>query len=372
MKYSLSLLALCLAVVPSIADTTQPLKPVPGSSRSAPAAPASPTHFTFALSGDNRSTGRNVPQPPTADQIFAEIRLLQPEFTLWTGDVIYGSDDTVGEAESEYDLFLASVAKSNTPLYNAPGNHEIFERAELASLYEAKMGRLYGSFDYGNSHFIAVDTEEVGAKGGISKAQMDWLRQDLTANRGAAHIFAFMHHPLYPKDSKEGFTDLTVRDALHKLFVEFGVKNVFSGHEHLFYKSEHDGITYWISGGGGAPSSESPVEGGFQHYMLITVDGDAVTTTILEPWRLFTKVGPPDATGAQTALVTNYHPVSLPVYIDFPGDTVSPVVTAAAVYKGKTVPLEATIVPSRSRGVVTVRVIVPKGRGATVTLRSKS
>jgi hypothetical protein len=370
MKYPLCLLALCLAAWPCVADTTQPLKPVPGGSRSL-ATPASPTHFTFALSGDNRSTGRNVPQPPTCDQIFAEIRLLQPDFTLWTGDAIYGSDDTVGEADAEYDTFLASAATSATPLFNAPGNHEIFDRPELATLYAKRMGKLYGSFDYGNSHFVAVDTEEAGVKGGISKKQMDWLRHDLETNKSAAHIFAFMHHPLYPKDPKEGFPDLSVRDALHKLFVQNKVKNVFSGHEHIFYKSEHDGVTYWVSGGGGAPNGEAPEDGGFQHYVLFTVDGDSVTSTVLEPWRLFAKVGPPTADGAQTALVTNYHAVDLPVYIEFPGDTLSPSVTAASVYKGKAVPLEAAIVPSHTKGVVTVRVVVPKGRGATVTLRSK-
>ena len=136
-----------------------------------------------------------MPIPPTAGRIFEEMRLLQPAFTLWTGDSIYGSDDTVGEAEAEYHVFLADAAKSNTPIFNAPGNHEIFDRPELAALYEKCMGRLYGSFDYGHSHFIALNTEEIGLNGGIGKEQRDWLERDLEANKGAAHIFAFTTIP---------------------------------------------------------------------------------------------------------------------------------------------------------------------------------
>lgn len=373
-KTSLCLLALLALALPCVGETTRPLLPLPtGGSAGKIAPPTDPNHFTFVLSGDNRAAGRNVPAPPTAAEIFSETRLLQPALCLWTGDCIFGSDDTVGEAAAEYDVFLACALSAATPVYNSPGNHEIFDRKEMETLYTSKMGRLYGSFDYGNSHFIALDTEEIGHEGGIGKAQRDWLQHDLAANQKAAHIFVFMHHPLFPKVAKEGFPDAANRDDIHKLFVQYGVKHVFSGHEHLYYQSVHDGVTYTVSGGGGAPSDADPREGGFQHYLLFEIDGDKVTATVLQPWRLFAQVAPVQPDGSCSAVVSNYNDADLSVCVELPSDRFgkNAVLTASSTYKGKTHPLEATLVPSRVPGVLTVRVTVPKHRAAFVTIGPK-
>src|SRR5690242_8807327 len=145
MRTILCLLALLLLLLPCDASSTRPLTPLPAPSVSPfPAPPADPNHFLFVLAGDNRATGRGIPPPPALAEIFAEIRLLHPAFVVWTGDTIYGSDDTIAEAEAEYTGFLAQAATGDTPVYNAPGNHEIYDRPELAALYESRMGRLYG------------------------------------------------------------------------------------------------------------------------------------------------------------------------------------------------------------------------------------
>ncbi len=228
LKRACFLSLLCCFALPSAADTTRPLAPLPATPEIRKVVPAvDPDHFAFVLAGDNRAAGRNLPMPPTAGRIFEEMRLLQPALAVWTGDSIYGSDDSVGEADAEYDAFLSLAALSKTPIYNAPGNHEIFDRPELAALYKKRMGRLYGSFDYGHSHFIALNTEEIGLGGGIGKEQRDWLERDLEANKNAAHIFAFTHHPLFAR-TKEGFSDLANRDDIHKLFVKYGIKHVCS------------------------------------------------------------------------------------------------------------------------------------------------
>ena len=316
-------LALCLPVFAG-ADSTRQLKPLrTGGEAAHVVRPSDPDHFSFILTGDNRAAGRGVPMPPTLDRVRIEIGLLRPAFTLWTGDAIYGSDDSLAEADAEYHVFLRSAAKTNTPVYNAPGNHEIFDRKELEALYLKRVGLLYGSFDYGNSHFIALNTEEIGLNGGIGKEQLSWLEQDLAANRSATHIFAFMHHPMFPKPGeKEGWNDSQVRDRVHNLFLKYGVKNVFSGHEHLYYHAgARDGINYYISGGAGAPADASPEDGGYQHYVLFKVDGNKITSAVLQPWRLFAAKTP--GRSDSSILVSNYNNDDLEVCVEFPKEAAS-------------------------------------------------
>jgi 3',5'-cyclic AMP phosphodiesterase CpdA len=318
----------------------------------------------FAVSGDNRATGRGVPAPPTSGQIFSELRLLQPAFCLWTGDTIYGSEDSMGEARAEYDRFLRSAAAADVPIINAPGNHEIHKSAEREALYREKMGELYGSFDYGRCHFIALDTEEAAGPIGIGPAPKEWLRSDLSANRKAAAIVVFMHHPLFPKRKGQGFAETANRDEIHRLFVEYGVKYVFAGHEHLFCQSVHDGVHYVVTGGAGAPSEGSPEEGGFQNYLLVYVAGDGISIVVLEPWRLFLAFGPVSPNGSCSARIDNYHDADLSVLVQFPTDAIGSRASASAAldYKGWTHPLAASIVPPRHPGTTAVLVTVPRAR----------
>ncbi len=353
------------------AATDRPLLPLPsGPAVQAPAAAADPQHFAFIVGGDNRATGRGVPMPPTAREIFAEMRLLHPAFALWTGDTIYGSEESTGEADAEYTRFLADVACSETAVYNAPGNHEISKRPEMEALYEKRMGRIYGSFDYGACHFIALDTEEVGQKVGIGKAQEAWLESDLAANAKAAQIIVFSHHPLFPHKASAGFADPANRDEIHSLFVKYAVRCVFSGHEHLYARSVHDGITYVVTGGGGAPNEGGPEEGGFQHYLLVYFNAGELTTQVLEPWRLFARVGPVRQDGSCEAQVDNYTYTDLSVLVQFPTDLLrsGAAVSASMSYKEWSQALSASLAAPSVPGTIAVRVTIPKARSAFVTI----
>jgi len=64
-RAALGLVLLAASAVRGV--TTRPLLPVPVASDAATLAAApDPAHFLFAVGGDNRATGRNVPMPPTA------------------------------------------------------------------------------------------------------------------------------------------------------------------------------------------------------------------------------------------------------------------------------------------------------------------
>ncbi len=338
-------------------------------------APKDPGRFYFVVSGDNRAAGRSVPMPPVATRIFKEISLIHPAFTLWTGDTIYGFTDTPGEATREYQHFLVAARRAKTPIFNVPGNHEIYNRPALQSVYKQQMGSLYGSFNYGNCHFIALDTEEIGADGGFSTTQLNWLRHDLATNSRATHIFVFMHHPLYPLVPEDALKNGVMRKALQELFSRYHVAYVFSGHEHLYFASVHNGVHYVVTGGAGAPMDTTPEHGGFLHYMLVTVDGAQVKTAVLQPWRLSVAIGPKEPNEWQSALVCNYNASAVPVLLEFDKGDLTPASSLVqATWKGKrlTASIPAHLEAGVEHGRIGAQLTVPPGVAVVVSLRPKA
>src|SRR5690606_29686647 len=105
------------------------------------------------------------------------------------------------------------------------------------------------------------------------------------------HIFAVMHHPPFSISLHGGATDL--RDRWTPLFEQYGVSAVFSGHDHVYSRAEHDDIHYFITGGAGAPlyprrPHSSPLDVAavkkFErvlHYLRVTVTGARIEVTAI-------------------------------------------------------------------------------------------
>jgi hypothetical protein len=314
-------------------------------------APVDADHFNFIVTGDNRSTGHGYPMPPCVNEICTEIGYIHPPFVLWTGDIIEGYGDTPAEANAEYDVFVKDLALTGVPVFNAPGNHEFSLDKDLLPIYKQRIGDLYGSFDYGNSHFIALNTNAINADGTITAGTLDdtqwqWLENDLKST-SAKNIFVFLHHyPFGPPDPDSpeidsGWKDRTSRDRFHAMMVKYGVRAVFAGHNHIYWHANKDGVDYFISGGAGAPLDASPDQGGFLHYLVVHVDGNKISTDILQPWHLSVTYPTGDGNGqsSETALVENTNHTSVTVSdIDFHIN--APVVPGIAAmasvnYKGK-------------------------------------
>jgi hypothetical protein len=284
--------------------------------------PGNSGDFVFAVAGDNRPTAHGAPWPRVLPTIFSEMRLIQPEFVLWTGDTIYGYGDSVTELPIEYAEFAAKAKRSAVPIVNAPGNHEVHEGqgqlpcADLETEFKKHWGDLYGSFDYRGAHFIALDTEQCGHVGEIAGAQLDWLKQDLEANKGARAIFLFFHTEttLAPND-EDGKNHPPLKNSadLQALFEKYPVKAVFQGHEHLFYQTTINGIQYFVAGGAGAPFYAPPEKGGFSHYLVVEMKGDQLTYKIVEPGHLYAEEGKAAKTSEHLVWLINSSDNILPV-----------------------------------------------------------
>jgi hypothetical protein len=296
------------------------------------------THFWFIAAGDNRPADKRLPQPSTPGQIFKDAQKYKPAFFLWCGDTIYGHTSDEATLQKQYEGFFRIVPAAKVPVFNAPGNHEMDTAQMVGNDYvETPNARLqaaylkfmkfpanaptYGAFDYGNSRFIAVDTEEVAGAGSIrspgrvvsnagrtmtldpgsvSKAQMDLLTQDLDANKAKAHIFVFMHHPIMPARSESGLNQADAA-ALQALFGKYpNVSYVIAAHEHLYFNATGTtlapadrqdpstaGPSYLVSGGAGAkldscPGSVGSNCGSFNHYLVFEVDRDTVKVQVVQ------------------------------------------------------------------------------------------
>ena len=322
------LLALLIQLCTAVFGQMPKLSPLPQTGSLSN--PSDPNNFTFVMAGDNRPASSSCPQPPIPGTIFADVHQDKSvAFVLWTGDTVSGKDPDAKVLKKQYKEFLAIAATAGVPVFNAPGNHEMDEKDEVPSstmkeYYRKYMAETYGAFTYGNSRFIALDSEneptsaklpkqastaEGAAKsqppGFITKKQLELLKGDLEANKDKAHIIIFMHHPVMPYGGDKSGLDPASVKALQELFAGdkkkkipgyTNVSYVVSGHEHMYFNPQGDAKKftdppsrtdpsqppfYLISGGGGAPLKKD-TPGSFYHYLIFKVNGARITPALVK------------------------------------------------------------------------------------------
>lgn len=267
------------------------------------AAMPGPGPFTFAVFGDNRPAKEKMPVTDTFVTITREISRIHPSFVVTTGDLIHGSQD-IQEVNREYDDVLPPLQSMGVPIYFACGNHETSGGQAAEDLYKQRISaKLYYSFDFRNCHFIILDTDENGHEHSLSDAQLQWLKDDLAQRpAGTQHTFAFEHEQPHPVSSHIG-SSLDIWNKVgefEKTLQDGKVDALITGHEHLFHQQNVGGVIEIIGGGAGAPLYPSP-DGHFNHYFLVTIDGEKVFYTVVKPGKVFstdevTKIAPESGT----------------------------------------------------------------------------
>ena len=244
----------------------------------------SPDEFEFVVSGEARPTLPQMPLPPKTVEIMREVRLLRPAFVLYTGDSVWGYDAGRQEFLNDLDRFRALADATGIPLFNAPGNHEMQSDPEAIRIVQQRGQDLYGSFDVGENHFVALNTDEFCKEGRVTGEQLEWLRVDLAAHRDARAVFVFMHRPIF--SWFQGDFNPDDAGVLQALFREHPVRAVFASHDHFFHREDHGGVAYMTVGGGGAPLYAQPPSGGFAHYVLVRVGLEGIDYNVIEPGHL--------------------------------------------------------------------------------------
>jgi hypothetical protein len=303
------------------------LTPIQGTPPLAP--PTTPTSFTFGAGGDNRPPTDTYVQPPMFGTVISQLGATGASFIIWSGDSVYGklknpsSSKDQQKIQTEYQTFESMIGGAKLPVFGVPGNHEMNTKdnvpdstGSLVKYFQKYMGPQYGYFIYGNSAFIGLNTDDGlptsgrGSSGGstyagnVSPAQLAALGATLTsiaANSAIAHIFVFMHRPIFATPGKSadalGPPSGPLLQAVLQDYSQFpSLSFVFAGHQHLFYANtatpyattftRTDPATaaplFLISGGAGAclAGSVTPTTGGIYNFLVVRVDGTQVTVMV--------------------------------------------------------------------------------------------
>ena len=217
---------------------------VKGSFRTAPAV-TGPYHFLVL--GDTRTrhdVHRRVVEAILRDGI--------PDFVVHTGDLVADGDDT-----SMWPIFfdIERDLLRQAAFFPALGNHERNSH-DFYDFFQATTP--YYSFDWGNAHFVVLNSDignaatSRSAREAFWAEQTKWLEADLEASQKAEYRIVVAHHPPFSAVSTRQGSNPEMR-ALVPLFEKYHVTAGVFGHDHNYQRNLQNGIQYIISGGGGAP-----------------------------------------------------------------------------------------------------------------------
>ena len=214
------------------------------------------------------------------------------DLMLMLGDNAYSDGTQVEFQEKLFDIYDSILPY--IPVFSTPGNHDynsvnrldpplqhagpyfdIFnnpmngEAGGVASTHE-----LYYSFDYGNIHFISLNSEIQAWTTSGSSQMFQWLEQDLQANT-KEWVVCYFHQPPYSRGShnSDDIWELLMlamrQNALPKL-EQYGVDVVICGHSHVYERSKlikgHYGYSFTFSNSTHAISTANGNYSQGQHY----------------------------------------------------------------------------------------------------------
>lgn len=361
LRYTLALFALmsfCSFVAGQTPQTTPtqeaPQEPVraikaPRTPLPSEAASANVKKFSFIVYGDTRGRRDGLEQQYEHSLIVnsavQNIKKLETtdspvRFVLQTGDGVANGRINRQWNVSYIDLINRLTQDGGVHYFLAPGNHDLTSaplhddpqrQIGLKNFYAANAELIppngsprrmkdypVFSFGYGNSFFIAFDSNIAG-----DEKQFEWVKSQLEGldrNR-YRNVFVYSHHPAFSSGPHggakvEGPTKI-IRERYMPLFRKHHVRAFFNGHEHYF---EHwveryedaagkHRLDHILTGGGGAPLyayagdpdtreyikayaaekvtldriAKPPAEpgGGAYHYVLVQVDGEKIKMEVI-------------------------------------------------------------------------------------------
>jgi hypothetical protein len=230
--------------------------------------------FQFVVYGDTR-TRHDVHRTV----INGILKYASPDFILHTGDLVEDGNDP-----ALWPIFFDAEREllRKAAFFPSLGNHE----RNALSYFDFLNAKAYYSFNWGNAHFMVIDSDIENAA--ETKSQRDsfwqeqtrWLEDDLREAQKADFRFLFAHHPpMTAVKRRQG--DNPHMTALEPMFEKYRLTAGFFGHDHNYQHYVQNGVHYFVTGGGGAPlyDVDTPPAGitrkvvSTENFMVVQVDG---------------------------------------------------------------------------------------------------
>lgn len=189
--------------------------------------------FVLAAAGDIAdqctASDSNCIHPKTAKLV----DVIKPANVLTMGDNQY-DDAHLSDFQNYYDKSWGKFKSITKPI---PGNHEGYDEPRFngylkyfGSAIATPQGKKYYSWNKGNWHFIALDSNDFATHDLAEPAQLTWLKADLAANTKGC-IAAYYHHPRY-SSGDHGDNDDSIQ--LWNTLAGAKVDLVLNGHDHHY------------------------------------------------------------------------------------------------------------------------------------------
>jgi len=248
--------------------------------------------FRFAAYGDTRFTdpkNTDASNPAVRQTLVQAIADAHPAFISIGGDLVYGGANV--NDWRVFDSETAVWAQNKIPVYPALGNHELYGNEKIAlenyfQRFPQLQNRRYYSVRAANTLLLILDSsldETSGPQGQWLVHELDTLPSDVD------FVCIVLHHPPFTDSSEQFFSgghsarhpEQALASLLEKRQANTRARFVvFAGHVHNYERHEHGGVTYFVTGGGGAhpyliprkagdPLFDKPVN---YHYLLVEVD----------------------------------------------------------------------------------------------------
>ena len=262
--------------------------------------------LTFVVYGDTRFTETEGAANPLARRaLVARIASENPAAILIGGDLVF-----IGADPGDYAVYrneTALWARQKIPVFPALGNHE-FRGCDAASEESACLGNWWQTFAQlelrpyrwysvaiGPSILALVLDSDSSLK--VGSEQLAWLERQVTdanADRRIEFLLIVLHYPpvrdaIFPRGKDEAQVERYLSRSARAGTLRPAVV-VVGSHVHNYERFDREGVTYLVSGGGGAKPvrvlrishelSRLRTRVNF-HYLRFTLAADRLTGTMV-------------------------------------------------------------------------------------------
>lgn len=246
----------------------------------------------------------NGDQRAVRDAYYNYVGAEHTDMILFLGDNAY---DSGTDAEYQNALFenMYEAKLQNTISWSCLGNHDGYSAnsSDMSGPYydifalpqNAESGGVasgteaYYSFNYGNIHFVCLDSYDSDRS--ESGPMHTWLENDLAAHT-SDWLVAFWHHPPYSRGSHTSDIEtelVQMRNNFLPLLEDHGVDVVFCGHSHSYERSymihDHYNLSFFFSQGSnadvGGGDGDGRVDGDGAYQKTISGNDAGVGTVYL-------------------------------------------------------------------------------------------